>query len=792
MLNPRWRKVIRDLWSNKTRTVLVVLAIAVGVFAFGSVFITQTVLIEDMNDQYREINASTITFFIDSFDDSLVRWAQRQDEITDAQGRAVYLVKLIKENEIYNLDLYAYDDYGNISLNKIEYETGKWPPGRRELILERASAAVAGLATGDEVIVEMPDGSRRELSLVGTAHDINAVPANLFPQLSGYVTTKTLGLLGLPSNYNRLEMRTTEQYSSIGELETVANELKERLRKAGVDINGVQIREPGEHWAKEVTQSFTLILSFIGFFSLILSGFLVVNTMSALLTEQRRQIGMMKAIGGTGGQVIGIYLVLVLFFGLLSLLVAVPVGMGLGYVFTLAVVRFLNIDLLNFYLPLPVLLMQVVAALVVPVLASLLPIIGGVRVTVREAISSHGIASRAGHGRFDQMVMSLRRLPRPVLLSLRNTFRRRWRLALTLGALTLAGTLFITVVNVRSSLMAEFNNIVETVFNYEVVLTLDGKYKGSGVERRVESVPGVTNAEARTSVSVRRIKPDGTEGANFSIVGLYPDSEFIKAAVLSGRWLEKGDQNAVVLSSNLAEDMTDVKVGDTIISKVGDEKYEWNVVGIVLMAFDRVGYADFNYVSEVRGESGLASSVHVSTEQKDGASQTKMAKTLEEELKQSGVNVLWSMTRDTITSSNESQFDFLVAFLLTMAGMTALIGGLGLAGMMSLNVIERTREIGVMRSIGASNWAIGSIVVTEGLFIGILSWILAIPLSVPINLAFNAMLGELFVDEPLIYIFSPIGMIGWLLIVVVVSAIASLLPAYRAVLMSIRETLAYE
>ncbi len=51
MLSPRWRKVVRDLWSNKTRTVLVVLAIAVGIFAFGSAFIAQEVLVADMDTQ---------------------------------------------------------------------------------------------------------------------------------------------------------------------------------------------------------------------------------------------------------------------------------------------------------------------------------------------------------------------------------------------------------------------------------------------------------------------------------------------------------------------------------------------------------------------------------------------------------------------------------------------------------------------------------------------------------------------------------------------------------------------
>jgi len=792
MLNPRWHKVIRDLWSNKSRTVLVVLAIAVGVFAFGSVFITQRVLIDDMNAQYRTTNASTIIMGIRSFDDGLVRWAGRQAEVADAQGRTVYLVKLAGEKKTFNLNLYAYDDYENMSLNRINSERGTWPPGRRDILLERSSVSASGAQIGDSVVIELSNGRQYKLNVAGIVHDLNAIPANLDPQLTGYVSMKTLEDLDLPNTYNRLEILTTTEFNSLAKLEAAADELKERLQRTGVSVDSVVVRETGEHWAKETTQSFTLILSFIGIFSLILSGFLVVNTISALLAEQKRQIGMMKAIGGTGRQIIGIYLVLVAVYGLLSLVVALPIGMGLGYLFTRAVTQFLNIDIINFHLPAQVFFLQLMAALLVPVVASAIPVLGGVRVTAREALSSYGIGTKGGHGQFDHLLLRVHGLPRPVLLSLRNTFRRNGRLLLTLGALTIAGALFITVLNVRGSMMAELNNILGTWYNYEVALYLDGDYQGQGVERRAESLPGVTEAEGRMGVQVQRIKPDGSKGATFLLGGVRPDSDFVQPHVLSGRWLEREDRNAIVLGSRLVKDMPDVEVSDEIVLEIGNKKYKWKVVGIMFMPFERLGYADFDYLSSIKGESGLASSIYVRTEQKDGEAQSAMAQVLETRLKGSGIKVSQSMTRDTVAATIAGQFDFLVAFLMAMAAMTALIGGLGLAGMMSLNVIERTREIGIMRSIGAGNGMISGVVVVEGLIIGIISWALAVPLSLPLSLLFDAMLGQAFFYQPLDFVFSSLGVIVWLAIVVIVSVVASLLPAYRATKMSVRETLAYE
>ena len=792
MLNPRWRKVIRDLWSNKTRTILVVLAIAVGVFAFGSVFITQEVLVSDMDTQYHAYNASTISLGVPSFDDSLVRWARRQEEVVAAQGRAMYSVKMVGEDRKFNLNLYAYDNYEDLALNRIAPEKGKWPPGRREILLERASLSLPGVEIGDNVIIELSDGQQYEMNVSGAVHDLNAVPANLNPQLTGYVSMKTLGWLGYPETYNRLEIVAQDKYDSLAKLEVVADELRERLQRSGSSVNSVNILEPGEHWGRDTTQSFTLILNGIGIFALLLSGFLVINTISAMLAQQRRQIGMMKAVGGTGKQIISLYLVLVSFYGLLALLVALPIGMGLAYLFTMAVIQFLNLDLLHFYLPLPILLLQLIVALLVPILASLIPVLGGVRVTVREAISNYGIESTGGHGLIDRLLLRVRGLPRPVLLSLRNTFRRKGRLFLTLGTLTLAGTLFITVMNVRGALMTEVDNLIDTVFGYQVEIGLSDPYQSQGVERRAEEVPGVTQAEGQTALSAQRIRPDGTKGATFGVIGLPPDSNFIQPTLLSGRWLEKNDRSAIVLTSDLVKNMPDVHTGDEIVVEINDKEYRWEIVGIMLMAWDEVAYADFNYLSQVRGNPGLAVQVNVRTEQKDGRSQFMMAEAVEERFKDAGIKVAGSRTIDELASSIAGQFDFLIMFLMAMAAMSALIGGLGLAGIMSLNVMERTREIGVMRSIGASNSMVGSIVLTEGLLIGILSWALAIPLSIPVTLLFNAMIGPMILDQPLVFVFLPIGLVIWLIIVIVISVVASLLPAYRAIKMSVRETLTYE
>jgi putative ABC transport system permease protein len=111
---------------------------------------------------------------------------------------------------------------------------------------------------------------------------------------------------------------------------------------------------------------------------------------------------------------------------------------------------------------------------------------------------------------------------------------------------------------------------------------------------------------------------------------------------------------------------------------------------------------------------------------------------------------------------------------------------------MSINVVERLREIGVMRSVGASSPAIVAVFVTEGLLLGLISWLLAVPLSIPCAKLFNNVIGQTIVGFGLDFDYAVGGVFFWLAIVLVLSALASLWPALKATRVSVRETLAYE
>lgn len=140
----------------------------------------------------------------------------------------------------------------------------------------------------------------------------------------------------------------------------------------------------------------------------------------------------------------------------------------------------------------------------------------------------------------------------------------------------------------------------------------------------------------------------------------------------------------------------------------------------------------------------------------------------------------------------EFQFNILVVFLLLMAALLAVVGGLGLAGTMSMNVLERTREIGVLRAVGASDGAVRGIVIVEGLLIGFISWAIGALVAIPISQTLSGAVGQAFLRGKLAYVFSTNGVFIWLAAVLIIATIASLVPALRASRLTVREVLSYE
>ena len=796
MLRPRWRKVLRDLWHNKARTVIVVLSIAVGVFAVGMISSTQIMLPNDLSASYAAIDPASAVLFPEPFDEELVHTVRRMEDVREAEGRRNVSLRLkIGPDDWRTLGLDVISDYDDIRLNKITTAGGAWPPPERELLIERNSLSVTNASVGDTIVIETPDGKQRQMRIAGLAHDLSRGQTSL--RAYGYITFDTLEWLGFSRDLDELHILVAENGTDKEHVQTVADRVQDKIEKSGRTVYWIWIPEPGEHPANEDLQALLIILGVLGTLSLFLSGFLVINIISALMTQQVRQIGIMKAIGARTSQIVGMYLGTVLIFSFLSLVVAVPLGGLAAYAFTSFLADLFNIDLAGFRIPPRALMLEVAVGLFVPLLAALYPIFAGTRVTVREAIGSHGLGKGLfGRSFIDRMVeevtTAIQTLSRPTRLSLRNTFRRKGRLALTLFTLTLGGAIFIAVLSVHASLLTTVDDAL-TYFNFDIGVGFAHSHRIAKIEREAMCVPGVADAESWTGSTARRVRPDGHEGPNLDVIAPPADTNLIQPTVLQGRWLLPGDENAIVINTEVLKEEPDIKVGDEILLKIERRETTWRVVGIVRgVLTGPIAYANQPYFAQVVRFVGRSGGVQIVAEQDDPAFQSELAKQVKEHFDSRGLRVSSTETMASIREDIERTINIIVSFLAIMAILIAIVGGLGLMGTMSINVLERTREIGVMRAVGASDGAVLKVFMVEGLLIGALSWLIGAILALPISKLLSDAVGMALTDAPLSYTFSTKGALLWLAIVLILAAMASLLPSLNASRLTVREVLAYE
>lgn len=794
MLSPRWMKVVRDLAGNKTRTVLVVLSIAVGVFAIGMIGGTQTTLSDDMRRDYLAISPANATLFTDPFDESVLQSVRALREVGWAEGRRNLAIQLRNQaGETRRINLVAVSDYDDIRIDRVFPEAGIFPPGDREIVVERQSLAYMGLKVGDMATAVLADGRTRNLRVVGTLHDITKTSPLFAGTGFGYITMPTLEWLGAPQNFNQLVFVTARNNLDKAHIANVAAAVRGRIESSGRQVYWTSIPTPGQHPASEMMNAIIYLLGALGLVALLLSGFLVANTVSALLTQQRRQIGVMKAIGARADQVSALYLVTVLTLAAMALAVGIPLGTLGGFWMGGSMASMVNFDMTRLAPTPNVLALQFAVGLGVPLLAAVWPILGGVRVTAREAMSAHGTGkAEFGRGIADRLLESVRGLSRPTLLSLRNTFRRKGRLALTLTTLVLGGATFIAVFCVRDSTVATLDEALD-YFKYDLEIAFRKPYRSEFVESIALRVPGVNQAESPFGTTVRPLRDDGSEGDNVSMLALKADTDLIQPILLEGRWLLPGDDNAVVLNSVVTQREPSLRVGSEVVFTASGRETRWTVVGIVRgIMTGPIAYANRPYFERAMRNVGRTGQLWIATERHDPASRANMTKALKDLFEAEGVSVGSVTAMADERARIQSQFDLLVVFLLLMAVLMAVVGGLGLMGTMSLNVLERTREIGVMRAIGASDGAVRQVFLLEGVLIGVLSWLTGAIVALPISQVLSYTVGVSLINAPLSYAYSTIGTGIWLAVVVLLSVLASILPARNASCLSVREILAYE
>ncbi len=232
----------------------------------------------------------------------------------------------------------------------------------------------------------------RELNIAGIVHDPGEAPANMEGVAYGYVSKETLADLGEPSGLSQLLVVLAGDSTDESYIKGVAYRLKATVEQQGFQVSRIEIPPPGKHPHAGQMNALMFLFEAFGALSLLLSLILVVNMITGLLAQQIRQVGMMKAVGATTGQVMAIYLGGVFVLGAIATAIAIPASVLAGQAVAEFIAGMLNFDIFSNAIPVWVFVVTIGAGLLLPVLAAAYPVYRGSRVTVHQAINDYGIS----------------------------------------------------------------------------------------------------------------------------------------------------------------------------------------------------------------------------------------------------------------------------------------------------------------------------------------------------------------------------------------------------------------
>jgi putative ABC transport system permease protein len=677
--------------------------------------------------------------------------------------------------------------------------SGAWPPPQGTMLIERTARVTMKADQRGSVLVKTPFGHPQRITISGIVHDPGLAPAWQEQEGYIYVTRDTLRSLGEPSGFDELRVRFSDPRASIQNIEAQAQTVARFVESRGYEIHEIQIPPPRRHPHQGQMEAILTLFLVFAFATLVLSAILVASSLATVMTRQLREIGVMKAIGARSRQVASMYLLSQAIIAVVATSVGVPLskhtaGLMIGKIGTI-----LNLNIVDGSIPGWVTLIQAMSGILVPLLIAGIPVWRGSIITVREALVSYGVSASVEP-------RALARLRRPGAaaaphLALRNVFRQKGRLLMSLVLLASGGALFMTALNVSKAWETNLDKI-SRFRHYDVEIRLNRPLQAREKLTSIRRIDGVKSAEAwqyfpasftgDAPYDVAHVYPDKGHGS-FVILGVPNGTSLVSFPLLAGRWVRPSDDAEIVLNHTARAQAPHLKIGSRVRLNVDGRTTEWTLVGFVedLGSTGATAYVPSTALAGAMSmDPRTTNMIRVAFNDRSLDSVLQRTRDVEAALgPDAHINISLPMT--LIKNAIAEHMSVLISSLLALSVLMAIVAGFGLAATMSMSVLERTRELGVLRAIGATPAATARLVIAEAFAISAMSLGIAVAAGTAISLFMGRLIGTMAFKTPLPMTISAAGLLLWIAILAVGSAAATALPALRASRLTVREALAY-
>src|SRR5512146_2280392 len=572
------KKSITDLTRRKARSVFAVLTLAIAVASVG-IFAIPSLMDKAMQKEVRANRLPDLTLSMKPLRLSSTQLAElrRLPNVVAADGRSYFQTRVWIGDRRVKAIVIAAPGYARQRVDVVSLVSGSRPT-RASVLTDvqnektgkfsgKGGSTIRVIGVGDRTLRVPVTGVGRNMIGSQAAKDLDAVVL--------YSTPALLTKLGADPGYSSIEFRLADTSKAAAE-RTVAG--VRRYLTANTAFTGFSdlpdIREPGTYPGKDMFDQLASLMNVFTVLALLAGLVLIANTMTTLIGEQRHEIGMMKAVGGTRRQIRRVYVRTALLLGAAGSVI----GVLLGLVIANAVVRFFGSSFFaispGFEVSVPVVVASIVVGLVAPPLAALPAIRRGSRIPVREALEEVA-ALQGGQAALDRLLRRLSFLPRTAQIGVRSVTRRARRSVTTVVQIALAVGTLLAVLSLVNSVTKTTNDVWNQA-RWDIQLnTVVGTQFDDRAGRLIRTAPGVARAQP-TLTNLLKFK--GTD----AFLDGFPGQPMFETPIVEGRMFTQTEAasraRVAVIASNLAR-TTGTRVGETVTLDTAAGPARFRIVG---------------------------------------------------------------------------------------------------------------------------------------------------------------------------------------------------------------------
>ncbi|MBI5032329.1 MAG: FtsX-like permease family protein [Chloroflexi bacterium] len=780
-----FRKAYRDLTQRRVRSLLTLGAIAIGVAGIVAIVSTAQNLTRAQAAAYQNTSQADITFWVWNAPPKTERALLDISNVAAAELRNNYFTKCKWNGEYRDVYVWGIQDFSDQQINQIRLLDNLPKPG--EFVAETSVRELFPVRVGDTISCRARDGSSQTLTLAGFATSPNYPSATILNWATVYANASDVQkLLGI-SGANQALLKVQD----LAKLNDTAREAARLFNRRSVEHAAPTLRDPNNYLGKRELDALFLLLTVFSIVGLVTSGFLVANTLAAMTTEQIGEIGVVKAIGGTRWQVLTIYIIAAILYGIIGTLIGIAFGALASWRLLLYIGSLLNLDV-AFSISSEGVALGAGVGIGVTIIGGLIPSLAGTGIRVKDALEAYGITSTYGQGRVDRLMQRWVALPPLAAMSLRNLARRKTRSLITTLVIAVAVAASLAAQSTSTSVDAAIDGLFQT-YRADAWASFD-QWVGTNFAGNLRAADGVQAVEvwsigdAWVSDPIPHIAP-----VRARLWGVPATTTMYIPQLVEGRWYRADETDGVVISTDLQQELK-LRAGDFINVEIGKAQRNFKIVGVVIDNSIFLGstvagkvFVPEDLVEKMQQREGWATFFAFSFDAHDPASVEKRLGEMQAKFRQYQMGTD-SAYREVAGAKEQSRILSLALYAMSL--IIGAIGALGVLNTLTLNVLERRREIGVLRSIGAANENLVQVFLTEGLALGLGGWVIGILIGYPMGqLLINLMQSILFHIN---YIFSAQMILASLLFALVLSIAASLIPALGAARLRVSQVLRYE